>query len=162
MAVVVTERGSEGSGFSESVLRWVRSHYPPPKIRTYRRVETPPGAHAQTDWAEYLRVDPGEGPEELSALVMVLSHSRMPSVVWSRAKDELSWLAAHNGSFRRLAGVAAVNRIDNVETAIAKGAGRGARSTRPTGPPRRRSGSTSTPAAPGGRSRRGRRRRRST
>jgi transposase len=118
---LVTEHGYEGS--SKSVLRWVRSHYPPPKIRTYRRVETPPGAQTQTDWAEYPRVDLGEGPEELSALVMVLSHSRMPSVVWSRAKDELSWLAAHNGSFRRLAGVAAVNRIDNVKTAIAKGAG---------------------------------------
>ena len=106
---LVSEHGYEGS--CKSVLRWVRSHFPPPKIRTYRRVETPPGAQTQTDWAQFPRVDLGEGPEELSALVMVLSHSRMPSVVWSRSKDELSWLAAHNGSLRRLAGVARLSGL---------------------------------------------------
>lgn len=63
---------------------------------------------------------------ELSALhafLMVLSHSRKPAVVWSRRGDELSWLRCHNESFRRLAGVAAVNRIDNVKTAVVQGAG---------------------------------------
>jgi hypothetical protein len=54
---------------------------------------------------------------------MTLSHSRMPAVVWSRSEDELHWLWAHNEAYRRLAGVAAVNRIDNVKTAIAVGAG---------------------------------------
>lgn len=50
----------------------------------------------------------------LHAFVMVLSHSRKPAVVWSRSEDELSWLRCHKESFRRLAGVAAVNRIDSV------------------------------------------------
>jgi len=40
------------TGSYQSVLRYVRAHYPKPKMRTYRRVETPPGAQVQTDWAE--------------------------------------------------------------------------------------------------------------
>ena len=111
------------AGHYRSVLRYVRARYPKPKLRTYRRVETPPGAQSQTDWGEYPRVDVGEGPEPLHAFVMVLSHSRFPVVIWSRREDQLSWLACHNEAFRRLGGVAAVNRIDNVRTALAKGAG---------------------------------------
>ena len=113
-------------GYSEdyrSVLRYVRARYPKPRIRTYRRVETPPGAQSQTDWGEFSGVDIGRGPEPLHAFVMVLSHSRMPAVVWSRREHLLAWLGCHNGAFRKLAGVAAVNRIDNVRTAIASGAG---------------------------------------
>ena len=111
------------AGSYKSVVRYVRAHYPKPARRTYRRVETVPGAQTQTDWGEYPAVDVGEGPEPLHAFVMVLSHSRKPAVVWSRSEDQLHWLAAHNGAYRRLQGVAAVNRIDNVKTAIASGAG---------------------------------------
>lgn len=118
---LIAEHGYAGS--YNSVRRYVRAHYPPPKIRTYRRVETPPGAQTQTDWAEYPKVDVGEGPVPLHAFLMVLSHSRKPALVWSRSEDELHWLTCHNGAYRRLAGVAAVNRIDNVKTAISSGAG---------------------------------------
>lgn len=118
---MVAEYGYEGS--YKSVLRFVRRHYPRPRIRTYRRVETPPGAQTQTDWGEFSGIDVGRGPERLSAFVMVLSHSRKPAVIWSRRKDQLSWLWCHNAAFRRLAGVAAVNRIDNVKTALIQGAG---------------------------------------
>jgi transposase len=118
---LVVEAGYPGS--YNSVRRYVRRLYPPPKIRTYRRVETPPGAQSQTDWGEFPRVNLGEGPEPLHAFVMVLSHSRKPAVVWSRREDQLSWLECHNESYRRFGGVAAVNRIDNVKTAIAQGAG---------------------------------------
>jgi hypothetical protein len=54
---------------------------------------------------------------------MVLSFSRMLAVVWSRRADLLGWLHCHNEAYRRLEGVAAVNRIDNVKTAIVQGAG---------------------------------------
>jgi transposase len=118
---LVMEYGYEGS--YPSVLRFVRARYPRPKIRTYRRVETPPGAQSQTDWGEYPGVDIAGERSALHAFVMVLSHSRKPAVVWSRREDELSWLRCHNESFRRLAGVAAVNRIDNVKTAVMQGAG---------------------------------------
>lgn len=118
---LLAEHGYAGS--YKSVVRYVRAHYPRPRIRTYRRVETPPGAQTQTDWGEYPRVDIGEGPEPLHAFVMVLSHSRKPAVVWSRSEDELHWLAAHNEAYWRFRGVAAVNRIDNLKTGIVKGAG---------------------------------------
>jgi transposase len=118
---LVYEWGFEGS--YRSVLRYVRRHWPKPKLRTWRRVETPPGAQSQTDWAEFPSVAVRDNFEALSAFIMVLSHSRRPAIVWSRRKDQLSWLHCHNESFRRLRGVAAVNRIDNVKTAIASGAG---------------------------------------
>jgi transposase len=118
---LATQYGYEGS--YPSLVRYVRHRYPRPALRTYRRVETPPGAQAQTDWGEYPQVDVGAGPEPLHAFVMVLSHSRKPAIVWSRREDEVSWLRCHNESFRRLRGVPAVNRIDNVKTAIVQGAG---------------------------------------
>lgn len=118
---LVEEHAYEGS--YRSVLRFVRRHYPRPRMRTYRRVETPPGAQAQTDWGLFTGVDIGLGREPLSAFVMVLSHSRKPAVVWSRRMNQLSWLSCHNEAFRRLAGVPAVNRIDNVKTALSQGAG---------------------------------------
>jgi hypothetical protein len=46
-----------------------------------------------------------------------------PAVVWSRREDHVSWLRCHNEGFLRLGGIQAVNRIDNVKTAIAAGAG---------------------------------------
>ncbi len=69
------------------------------------------------------RVDVGEGPEPLHLFWMTLSHSRRPAAVWSRREDQVSWLSCHNEAYRRLEGVAAVNRIDNVKTALSRGAG---------------------------------------
>jgi hypothetical protein len=45
---------------------------------------------------------------------MVLSHSRKTAVVWSLSMDQLAWHHVHNEAYRRLGGVAAVNRIDYV------------------------------------------------
>jgi transposase len=115
------EYGYEGS--YKSVLRYARRHYPRPRMRTYRRVETPAGAQSQTDWAEFSRVAIGADYLPLSVFIMCLSHSRMVAVIWRTSKEQLSWLASHNEAFKRLGGVAAVNRIDNVKTAIAQGAG---------------------------------------
>ncbi|MGA7279239.1 MAG: hypothetical protein WBW79_14975 [Desulfocapsaceae bacterium] len=116
-----TEHGYTGS--YKSVLRYIRRHYPRPRMRTYRRVETPAGAQSQTDWAEYPRVAVGGDYEALSAFIMCLSHSRMMAVIWRSSKDQLSWLESHNEAYARLGGVAAVNRVDNVKTAICYGAG---------------------------------------
>lgn len=118
---LVQEHGYRGS--YQSVRRYMRATYPAPRMRTWRRVETPPGAQTQTDWGEFPGVDVGEGPERLHAFVMVLSHSRKPAIVWSRREDELHWLRCHNEAFRRFEGVAAVNRIDNLKTGISRGAG---------------------------------------
>ncbi len=115
------EHGYAGS--YKSVLRYVRRHYPRPKLRPYRRVETPPGAQAQVDWGTVEDLDIGAGPETLYAFVAVLSHSRKEVVIWRQRMDQLSWHHAHNEAFRRLGGVPAVLRLDNLKTAIARGAG---------------------------------------
>ena len=96
-----------------------------PAIRPFRRIETPPGAQTQSDWGEFRGVDLGDpdGPTTVYAFVMVLSHSRKEAVVWSRSMDQLAWHHVHNEAYRRLGGVAAVNRIDNLKTGIATGCG---------------------------------------
>ena len=48
-------------GSYRSVLRFVRARYPAPKLRPFRRVETPPGAQAQVDWGEFSGLDVGAG-----------------------------------------------------------------------------------------------------
>ncbi|MBV8078231.1 MAG: IS21 family transposase [Planctomycetaceae bacterium] len=117
------EHGYDGS--YKSVRKFVRARYGRPRVRPFRRIETPPGAQTQSDWGEFRRVDLGdpEGPTTVYAFVMVLSHSRKEAVVWSRATDQLAWHHVHNEAYRRLGGVAAVNRIDNLKTGIAHGCG---------------------------------------
>jgi transposase len=117
------EHGYDGS--YKSVRKFVRARYGRPPIRPFRRVETPPGAQTQSDWGEFPRVDLGDadGPTTLYAFVMVLSHSRKEAVVWSRSTDQLAWHHVHNEAYRRLGGVAAVNRIDNLKTGIIRGCG---------------------------------------
>ena len=113
------------NGSYKSVRKFVRARYGRPPIRPFRRVETPPGAQSQSDWGEFPRVDLGDafGPTTVYAFVMVLSHSRKEAVVWSRSMDQLAWHQVHNEAYRRLGGVAAINRIDNLKTGIAHGGG---------------------------------------
>jgi hypothetical protein len=68
-------------------------------------------------------LDVGDGPQTLYAFVMVLSHARKEVLVWCRRMDQLSWHHAHNEAFRRLGGIPAVLRIDNLKTGVAHGAG---------------------------------------
>ncbi len=118
---LVREHGYSGS--LKSVQRYWARTFPAPAIRARRRVETPAGAQAQVDWAEFPGMVLGEEVVDLSALVMTLSWSRKRAIVWSRSKDALAWQSCHLGCFQRLGGVAAVMRIDNVKTALLKGAG---------------------------------------
>ena len=118
---LVSEHGYKGS--ARSVQRYVSAHYERPKIRPYRRVETPDGAQGQIDWAEFPSVNIGDGPQKMSAFVMTLSRSRRETVIWSPRTDQLAWHHCHNEGFRRLDGVFAVARIDNLKTGIGQGAG---------------------------------------
>jgi transposase len=120
---LLAEYGYTGS--YKSVRKFVRARYGRPPVRPFRRVETPVGAQTQSDWGEFPRVDLGdpEGPTTVYAFVMVLSHSRKEAVVWSRSMDQLAWHHVHNEAYRRLGGVAAVNRIDNLKTGIVRGCG---------------------------------------
>jgi transposase len=115
------EHGYHGS--YKSVLRFVRHKYPRPKLQPFRRVETPPGAQAQVDWGEFGDLDVGCGPQRLYAFLLVLAHSRKEALVWSERMDQLSWHQAHNEAFRRIGGIPAVLRIDNLKTGVSHGAG---------------------------------------
>src|SRR5262249_21058770 len=115
------EHGYDGS--YKSVLRCARGRYGGPRLRPFRRVETPPGAQAQVDWGEFAAIDVGDGPQTLYGFVLVLSHSRKEALVWCRRTDQLAWHHAHTEAFRRLGGVPAVLRIDNLKTGVGSGAG---------------------------------------
>lgn len=115
------EHGYAGS--LRSVQRYWKATYPAPAVRARRRVETPAGAQAQVDWAEFPGVVLGDEVVDLSALIVTLSWSRKRTVVWALSKDMLSWQSCHTACLRRLGGVPAVLRIDNVKTAVSKGSG---------------------------------------
>ncbi|MCG8589075.1 MAG: IS21 family transposase [Proteobacteria bacterium] len=118
---LVRDHGYTGS--YKSIQRYVRAKFPKPKVRTRRRVETPPGTQGQVDWGEFPGVEVGHERVALHAFHLVLSHSRKEAVVWSERADQLAWLHVHNEALRRLQGVPAVLRVDNVKTAVARGAG---------------------------------------
>jgi len=120
------ETGGRTNGYEgsyKSVVRWVRARYGRPKVRTYRRVETPPGAQTQTDWGHFEPLLIGREEVAPLAFVMTLSHSRRAAVIWSRSKDQVHWLSCHNRAFERLGGIPATNRVDNEKTAVSRGAG---------------------------------------
>lgn len=106
-----------------SVLRYVRKHYPPPRVRPRRRVEFPAGLQAQVDWAEDIEVRIDGELKKVNALVMSLSYSRGTAVIWSYKKDEISWINCHNKAFEFLGGIPAVLRPDNTKTAVIRGQG---------------------------------------
>lgn len=111
------------SGSLRSVQRYVAAHYPPPRQRARRRVETPPGAQGQVDWGTWPDMLIGGQRVTLQGFHLALSHSRRPAVIWSYSQDQLSWLWCHNRAFERLDGIPAVLRVDNTKTAVARGAG---------------------------------------
>lgn len=116
-----SEHGYAGS--LRSVQRFVSETYPPPPRRARRRVETPPGAQVQVDWAEFPNLIVAGELRTLHAFHMVLSHSRQDAIVWMTNENQLSWLYGHNQAFTRLGGIPAVVRVDNAKTAVAQGAG---------------------------------------
>ncbi len=69
-------------------------------------VETPLGAQTHTGWGENPRIDRGDGPEWLSAYLVMLSHPRKPSMLWCRGKDLLVGFFFQYGGYRRIGGVA--------------------------------------------------------
>ncbi|MFO0040476.1 MAG: IS21 family transposase [Pseudomonadota bacterium] len=113
----------EYPGSLRSVQRYVAATFPPPARRARRRVETPPGAQAQADWAVFPRVIVGGELQTLQAFHLVLSHSRGEAVGWATRQDQMSWLSCHNAAFQRLGGIPAVVRVDNTKTAVVQGAG---------------------------------------
>ena len=71
---LVQEAGYPGS--LRSVQRYVAARFPTPRVRARRRVETPPGAQAQADWALFTAVRVADEVATLYAFRLKLSHSR--------------------------------------------------------------------------------------
>ncbi len=69
----------------------------------------------------------GGFPRQMSLFVMTLSHSRFTAAIWATDEAQLSWQRCHNEAYKRIGGVAAVNRIDNLPTGVASGAGHNAK-----------------------------------
>jgi len=113
----------EYPGSLRSLERYFRTHYPKPKVRARRRVETPPGAQAQADWSEHPGMRVAGEELLLHRFHLQLSWSRFGASVWSPSKDQLSWHHVHNESFRRIGGVVATVRVDNEKTVVVHGAG---------------------------------------
>ena len=120
--LLVCEHGFTGS--YKSVLRYVRRRVSKPAIRPFRRVEVLPGSQSQVDWFEVpVFVEELGGLVKLHAFVMVLSFSRMWSLIWSLNQDMLNWIRCHNEAFIRLGGIPMSIRLDNLKTGVARGAG---------------------------------------
>lgn len=120
-AWLVAESGYRDS--LRSVQRYFRAHFPRPRLRARRRVETPPGAQAQVDSSEWPRVMIAGRVHYSYLFYMGLSYSRFSARVWSIRKGQLAWHLVHNKSFRRLEGGPATARVDNERTAVSRGAG---------------------------------------
>ena len=114
-------------GSYKSVRKFSRSHFPAPARRPFRRIETPAAAQVQSDWLETnvrLRDSAGRVSQvKRYGFVMTLSHSRKTAIIWSESMNQLAWHHVHNEAFKRLGGIAAVNRIDNLKTGVASGSG---------------------------------------
>lgn len=120
-AWLVAEHDYPGS--LRSVQRYVARQYPPPPKRARRRIETPPGAQAQADWAHFPGIWLGGRQRELLAFLLQLSYSRFDALIWAERKHLMSWIAVHNAAFERLGGIPATVRVDNEKTAVVHGAG---------------------------------------
>ena len=81
---LVKEAGYSGS--LRSLQRYVGARFPQPRVRARRRVETPPGAQAQADWAVFGGVQIADAPCDVYAFRLKLSHSRRAATVWRSAE----------------------------------------------------------------------------
>jgi len=118
--VLVRDHGYAGS--YQAVVRHLKRKHGKPKVRAFRRVETPPGVQAQHDWFE-VRVPIGARERRLQALIGTLSHSRAKFCWVSEDQSQLAWHTGHLALFERYGGVPMWVRIDNLKTGVARGAG---------------------------------------
>lgn len=118
--ILVRDHGYAGS--YQAVVRHLRRKHGRPRLRAFRRVETPPGVQAQHDWFD-VRVPIGHQERGVQALIGTLSHSRAKFCWVSDDQSQLAWHTGHLALFERYAGVPLWVRIDNLKTGVASGAG---------------------------------------
>lgn len=114
-------REHEFSGSYQAVRRYLKRRFVTP-IQAVRRIETPPGVQAQHDWFDVVSWIAGVRCM-LHGLIGTLSHSRATWVWMSLTQTQLAWQTGHLALFARYGGVPLWVRIDNLKTAVARGAG---------------------------------------
>jgi len=122
MIYEVLVRDHDYRGSYQAVVRHLRRKHGKPKVRAFRRVETPAGVQAQHDWFE-VKVPIGARQRRLQALIGTLSHSRANFCWLSEDQSQLAWHTGHLALFERYGGVPLWVRIDNLKTGVARGAG---------------------------------------
>jgi transposase len=70
------------AGSLRGLQRYFRRHFPKPAVRARRRVETPPGAQAQADWADWPKVWIAGRAVYAYQFHLRLSHSRLARRAW--------------------------------------------------------------------------------
>ena len=115
-------RDHEYEGSYQAVVRHLRRKHGKPRVRAFRRVETPPGVQAQHDWFE-VRVPIGHRERQVQVLIGTLSHRRAKFCWLSEDQSQLAWHTGHLALFERYGGVPLWVRIDNLKTGVARGAG---------------------------------------
>lgn len=118
--VLVREYGFTGS--YQAVRRHLHRQFGRGAVQAVRRVETPPGVQAQHDWFEWAGTVAGER-RTLYGLIGTLSHSRATFVWVSPTMTQLAWQTGHLALFTRYGGVPLWVRVDNLKSAVARGAG---------------------------------------
>ena len=115
---MVVERGYPGS---DSHFRRVVSRLRPrPPAEAYQRLSTLPGEQVQVDWAHCGKVTIGRAVRLLSALVMVLTWSRMTFVRFFLDQRLGSFMAGHQAAFEAMGGVTRVALYDNLKAVVAE------------------------------------------
>jgi transposase len=84
----------------------------------FLRIETPPGEQAQCDWANCGSVQVGNIRRNLSAFVMVLSHSRLMYVEFTLSQCLEDFIQCHINAFRVFGGVPKKILYDNLKTVV--------------------------------------------
>lgn len=117
---LVAEHDYRGS--YPAVVRYLRRQRGVPPVRAIRRVETAPGVQAQHDWLEE-PVRLAGGLVQVYGLLGTLSYSRGSALWLGLRQTQVAWQTGHAALFRAYGGVPRVIRLDNLRTAISRGAG---------------------------------------
>jgi len=136
----------------DALRRYIRKYFPKIMEKTwYLRVETPPGALAQVDWKEDVKVQL-EVPENwatVNFLILLLCFSRKPAVCVRLKKDQPSFLSAHYQAVKALGGAPKYIRCDCMKTAVSLWRGQCSQMNNDYQDFLNRIGSSAFPARPG-------------
>jgi len=119
---MVQERGYEGRnpGHFRKIIAELR---PSPRKEAYLTTETLPGEEAQVDWAHCGKLMVGNSVRNLSAFVMVLSHSRRIYVRFFLSQNSAAFYSGFVHAFLHFGGVPRRVIIDNLKSGVCERVG---------------------------------------